>query len=64
MERRVEKHYFGKWIYVLFSDIEAGDKFRMFDGDEPVIGDDGEIEFEATCDAYINQHGEYQVHIE
>ena len=63
MERRVEKYYFGEWVYVPFSDLETGDKFRMFDGEEPVVGDEGNTEFAAMCNAFINQHGEYQINI-
>ena len=62
--RTVEKLYSDGWRYIPFSALEDGDRFRLFDDEETVVGDEGNTEFVATGDAYLNQNEEYQINIE
>lgn len=64
--RRVERKIGGVWVVIDFSDLKAGDHFRMFEptGEQVIDPHDESIEFVALCDAYEKEEPIYEVGIE
>ena len=55
--RKVEILVYNVWKETRFEDLKSGDIFRMFDGDDPVVGKgellEGTTEWKAACDSYL-----------
>jgi len=58
--RKTEVLEGGKWKTLSFYDIKAGNIFRLFDGDAPVVGKGdilmGTTEWKAASDAYLRNN--------
>ena len=62
--RVVEVNRDDEWQRVRFMDLKIGDRFRLFEseGGEPVLRDNGEAEWVAQGDAYVeNDAGTIEV---
>lgn len=63
-ERIVLKKNNFTWQDINFSDLKDGDIFSLFEpSGEQVVGNNGEKEFIATSDAFLNDDGIWSVNI-
>lgn len=53
-----------EWEPTEFKYLQVGDRFRMFDDDEPVIDACGQTIFTAISDAYMNSQKIWQINVE
>lgn len=52
------------WHDIEFKELKNGDIFRMFEPTgEPVLDKNGNWEFVANCDAYLNKNGIWTIEI-
>lgn len=61
---RTQRKIDSEWQDIKFEELKDGDIFRMYKSTgELVIDRDGDFEFMADNDAYVNENGIYEVKI-